>query len=57
MKRKPLPKKEMLLHSSLIEDIEYDELDKEMQSKHIQENNESKINSISILFILIFFIK
>ena len=57
MKRKPRPKKEMLLPSSLIEDIEYDELDKEMQSKHIQENNESKINSISILFILIFFIK
>ena len=57
MKRKPRPKKEMLLPTSLIEDIEYDELDKEMQSKHIQENNESKINSISILFILIFFIK
>ena len=28
MKRKPRPKKEMLLPSSLIEDIEYDELDK-----------------------------
>ena len=57
MERKPRKKKEMLLPSSLLEDIENDELDKEMQSSHIQENNESKINSISILFILIFFIK
>ena len=57
MERKTHKKKEKLLPTSLLEDIEYDELDKEMQSKHIQENNESKINSISILFILIFFIK
>ena len=40
MERKPRKKKEMLLPSSLLEDIENDELDKEMQSNHFQENNE-----------------
>ena len=57
MERKPRQKKEMLLPSSLLEDIEYDELDKEMQSKQIQENNEPAINGIFLLFNLIFFIK
>ena len=46
MERKPRKKKEMLLPSSLLEDIENDELDKEMQSNHFQENTESKIKGI-----------
>ena len=54
MERKPRQKKEMLLPSSLLEDIEYDELDKEMQSKHIQENNAPTKEGISILINLIF---
>ena len=57
MERKPRQKKEMLLPSSLLEDIEYDELDKEMQSKQIQENNEPAIKGIFLLFNLNFFYK
>ena len=38
--------KEMFLPSSLINDIEFDELDKELQSKEVQENYE-KNGSIS----------
>ena len=57
MERKPLQKKEMLLPSSLLEDIEYDELDKEMQSKQIQENNELATKGIFLLFNLNFFYK
>ena len=33
-------KKELLLPSSLLNDIEFDELDKELQSKEVQENIE-----------------
>ena len=55
MERKPLQKKEMLLPSSLLEDIENDELDKKMQSKHIQENNAPTKEGISILINLNFY--
>ena len=33
-------KKELFLPSSLLNDIEFDELDKELQSKEVQENFE-----------------
>lgn len=35
-------KKELFLPSSLLNDIEFDELDKELQSKEDKENNEIK---------------
>ncbi len=50
MERKPRQKKEVLLPTSLMEDIECDELDKELQLIQINENNEPKIKSIYILF-------
>ena len=50
MERKPRQKKEILLPTSLMEDIECDELDKELQLIQINENNEPKIKSIYILF-------
>ena len=50
MERKPPQKKEVLLPTSLMEDIECDELDKELQLIQINENNEPKIKSIYILF-------
>ena len=50
MERKPRKKKEMLLPSSLLEDIENDELDKEIQSNQIHQNNEPEIKGISLLF-------
>ena len=50
MERKPHQKKETLLPTSLMEDIEFDELDKELQLKQIQENNEPTLKSIYILF-------
>jgi hypothetical protein len=50
MERKPSQKKEVLLPTSLMEDIECDELDKELQLIQINENNEPKIKSIYILF-------
>ena len=55
MERKMHKKKEKLLPTSLLEDIEYDELDKEMQSKHIQENNAPTKEGISILINLNFY--
>ena len=55
MERKTHKKKEKLLPTSLLEDIEYDELDKEMQSKQIQENNAPAIKGIFLLFNLNFF--
>jgi hypothetical protein len=39
MERKTPRKKENLLPRSLLEDIEYDELDKEMQLLHISDDN------------------
>jgi hypothetical protein len=50
MERKPRQKKEVLLPTSLMDDIECDELDKELQLIQINENNEPKIKSIYILF-------
>jgi len=50
MERKSHQKKETLLPTSLMEDIEFDELDKELQLKQIQENNEPTLKSIYILF-------
>ena len=50
MERKLRQKKEVLLPTSLMEDIECDELDKELQLIQINENNEPKIKSIYILF-------
>lgn len=50
MERKSRQKKEVLLPTSLMEDIECDELDKELQLIQINENNEPKIKSIYILF-------
>ena len=48
MERKPLQKKEILLPTSLMEDIECDELDKELQSIQIGEKKQPIINSIYI---------
>lgn len=39
--------KELFLPSSLLNDIEFDELDKELQSKEVKENNE--INGSNII--------
>ena len=40
MEKKSKPKKETLLPTSLLNDIEYDELDKELQLSNIFENND-----------------
>ena len=50
MERKKRQKKEKLLPTSLLEDMEYDELDKEMQSNQIHQNNEPEIKGISLIF-------
>ena len=50
MERKKRQKKEHLLPTSLLEDMEYDELDKEIQSNQIHQNNEPEIKGISLLF-------
>jgi len=54
MERKKRQKKEQLLPTSLLEDMECDELDKEMQSNQIHQNKEPEIKGISLLFNLIF---
>ena len=53
MERKPPRKKENLLPTSLLEDIEYDELDKEMQLLHISDDN-NKIKEGMYIFKFIF---
>lgn len=54
MERNRHKKKEILLPTSLVEDIECDELDKELQLIQIPENNENIIKSTYILFYNIF---
>ena len=48
MERKPRQKKEILLPTSLMEDIECDELDKEMRSIQMEEKKQPIIKSIYI---------
>ena len=43
MQVKEFQKKEILLPTALMEDIEYDKLDKELQSMQIEENKDHKI--------------
>ena len=44
MQVKESEKKETLLPTSLMKDIEYDQLDKKLQSIQIEENNDPKVN-------------
>lgn len=50
MERKKIKKNENFLPTSLMEDIECDELDKELQSIDNLESNDSEIKCIYILF-------
>ena len=56
MQVESIQKKEILLPTSLLEDIEFDQLDKELQSIQIKENNDPEIKGIYILFIFYIFI-
>ena len=54
MEKKSKPKKETLLPTSLLNDIEYDELDKELQLSNIFENNDFQKKCKNNLYYLIF---
>ena len=55
MEKKSKPKKEILLPSSLLNDIEYDELDKELQLSNAFECNDFPKNCKNNLYYLLFY--